>query len=364
MKRLLSVALVVVMLLSLASCSLFNDDSIVKFGETYTHKDPDGLAYDERKALFTEDFGATLVEMSSEDAMPDTMKYDEDGNIIGMWNDYDPTTGLASSWTNFETMETVEEVGDLGKPDESLMLQFKGNIDVAAVVYGKDGVAVRAFLYIFLADAADKDACIDAMKTYYEVDMTSESDKVLVLDKDAAGIEADLTAYAELLGAEVTDKSATGYADLLKMTYGLKFYGFNPYAPCSAAVDPEGLDFDSKIVITSNGAYSFMTEYASLEENMKGRTDIIYGKDGKAIAHYTYYEFNDKAAADQLFEVADKALTAAERVSDTVVMDKYVGQTFDEIITSYIGYNVLKSDSIEDYATMVEETYLGMRYEE
>lgn len=120
---------------------------------------------------------------------------------------------------------------------------------------------------------------------------------------------------------------------------------------------------DEKVILTSNGSYSFTDE--ALEKNMSVRTDVIYGYQGKAVAHYIYYEYSNKTDADKLMTAQDGNFFGdAVRITDIVVRDQLVGQNMQDIIAAYIGYGVLKDDSIESYVTNVEESYFMMRYEQ
>lgn len=362
MKKLLAVVLVLAMALSLTACDLFSDDSVVQFEEAYTHHDPDGLKYDERKVLINKNFGTELENNINSMAYPDTLKYDDDGGVVGMY-DYDPATGIASGWTDLTTGEFHEEEQDLGMPDEALMVSFSGTVTLGSVIYGNEDKAVYAYLYVFLSDAADQDAVQENMELYYAIPMTEESDTVLVFEQDAAAISAKFQEWQELYGQTQSDRSATGYASNLQLDFGLKNYGVNPYAPYGDIVDPTDVDFDERVLLTSNGAYSFVDE--SLEKALLVRTDVIYGYQGKAVAHYIYYEYSDKASADELIEQKDgNFFGEATRISDTVVQDQLVGQNFQDIVNSYIGYSVLQDDSLEGYVTNVEETYFAMRYDQ
>ena len=70
-KKVISAVLTMALLLSMAGCSLFSDDSIVKLGEDYTHKDPKGLKYDQRIVLQKTDFQNTLEDADNAAAYPD-----------------------------------------------------------------------------------------------------------------------------------------------------------------------------------------------------------------------------------------------------------------------------------------------------
>lgn len=362
MKKVLAVLMTLALVLCMTGCSsLFSDNTIVKFEDAYTHKDPQGLTYTERQVLINKNFGTLLEDMVSAMAYPSTIKMDDQGNMVGMY-DYDETTGMSYGWTDLTTGEYIAEETDLGKPDESLMLKLAGDVTLGAVVYGKDDKCEAAYVYAFLSDAADKDAVLANMPLYYGVTLEAESDKVLVCKADEAAVDAKFDEYAALLG-EQSDRSAASYADNLKMEFGMRAYGVNPFKPTSAAKDPEGLQFDTKQVLTSNGTYSFVDE--SLEKDMKVRTDVLYGYQGKTVAHYTYYEYNTKEAADKLMENATGALySTPERVSDTVVMDYQDSKMVADTIALYIGYNVMSDDSFDSYVNNVEESFFMMRYGE
>lgn len=361
MKKVLALLLTLVLTLTLSACSLFSDTSIVKFEELYTHKDPSGLKYTERKTLMNKSFGTMLTEMVNSMAYPDNMKYDEQGNIIGMY-DYDPATGKSMGWTDMETGEFIAEETDLGLPDESLMLKLSGDVLLGGVVYGNEDKAVCAYVYAFLTDAADQEAVKTSLESFYGLSMTAEKDTVLVCKQDEAAVNARFTEYAEVYGMATPTQDASAYAELLQLELGLRFYGVNPFKPTDAAKDPTDIQYDTKQVLTSSGAYSFAD--SSLESGMKGRTDVIYGYQGKAVAHYTYYEYNTREGADKLMEFSvGNFFTVPERLSDTVVMEKQVGQELADTISLYIGYQVLKDDSYDSYVTNVEESFFMMRYE-
>lgn len=361
MKKVLALALALVLVLSAAGCGLFSDDSIVQFEELYTHKDPEGLKYDARTALINRNFGTTLEENVNMMAYPDTVRYDEEGNIVGIY-DYDPETGLASGWMDTATGEFVAGEVDLGKPDESLMIHLKGSVVMGCVVYGNEDKAIYACLYAFLADAADKDVVAANLEQLYGLTMTAESETVLVCKQDEAFIDAQFLQWQELYGQIQSDRSAAGYAENLKLEYGLSNYGVNPYKPCSEMSDPTDLTFDDKAILTCKGDYSFVDQ--SLEKELTGRTDVIYGLDGEVVGHHTYYEFSSKAAADKLMDAADTNLYNPVRVSDTVVLDRLTGSDLQDLINAYIGYNVLTDASFEGYIANVEGTFFAMRYEQ
>ena len=259
MKKLLTmVALMVAVVFSCTGCSssLFSDESTVKFGDTYTHTDPKDLTYDDRIVLKDDSMSSKLEDYVNSDAYPDTMMYDDNGNVIGMYN-YDPTTGLAKGWNNLQDGTYTEfpegQEVDLGMPDESKMISISGDVSMGAVVYGNKDEAVSAYLYLFLADASDKDTVKNAAESAFGLTLTEESDTVLscVQDKDAI---ADEFSMEEEAGYTVDTKNAEAYAEILKQVYGLSTYGGeNPYKPYADHQDPEGLQFDQKIVMTGSG---------------------------------------------------------------------------------------------------------------
>lgn len=362
MKKLVAIGLVLVMVTLLAGCSLFSDNSVVQFEDIYSHQDPEGLKYDERKVMINKDFGSAMEEMVNSMAYPDVMKYDDAGNMVGMY-DYDPETGLAGGYIDLTTNEFVVEEVDLGKPDESMMLHLTGEVTLGCVVYGNENKAVAAFLYAFLTEAGDREQVMINLETYYGLTMTGESDTVLVCRQDEAAIDAQFQQWQEYYGQMQSDRSATGYADNLKFNLGLKNYGVNPYKPCSGITDPEDIEFDEKVILTSNGTYSFAD--ASLEADMASRTDVVYGYEGKVVAHYTYYEYQNKASADKLVDAQDgNFYGTAVRISDTAVQDQVIGQSLQDLLNAYIGYGVLQDDSFEGYVNNVEGTYFSMRYEQ
>lgn len=361
MKKVLALLLTLVMTLSLTACSLFSDTSIVKFEAFYTHKDPTGLTYTERTALINKSFAATLMETVNAMAYPDTMKYDDEGNIIGMY-DYDAETGKASGWMELATGEYIAEEADLGLPDERLMIRLAGDVVLGGVVYGNGSKTVCAYVYAFLTDAADADAVSNSLADVYGLEMTAEKDTVLVCRQDEVAVEAKFAEYEALYGMALSAHDAAAYADMLQLELGLRFYGVNPFKPTGEVKDPTDIQYDTKQVLTSNGAYSFVEE--SLEKGMSVRTDVIYGYQGKAVAHYIYYEYSAKENADKLMENSSgNFFSTPERLSDTVVMDHLTGQELQDTIAAYIGYQVMEDDSFDSYVTNVEESYFMMRYD-
>lgn len=359
MKKVISLVLAMALLLSMAGCGLFSDNSVVKLGEDYTHKDPKDLSYDQRVVLRGEDFQDTLEEMVNAAAYPDTMVYDDDGNTIGIYN-YDAETGLASGWTDltdgtYTEYPAGEEV-DLGKPDASLMVEIPGTVTLYFVVYGNKGSAEAAYIYAMLSDAAAKDQVTEIMGDYYGLTLSAESDTVLTGQQDQTAIDAafsDMESY----GMTFDTKDADAYADILKQTYGVRTYGgVNPFAPYADHKDPEDLDYDQKVVLTGNGAAAVQEQYA---DDVSSITTFLYGKNGEIVADYTYIECPSKDAADEL----ESDMTNMIRVSDTVLEQVLTGDELTNTVNAYIGYNVLKDNSVDEYVRMIEEIYYSEIYE-
>ena len=283
MKKLLTmVALMTAVVFACTGCSssLFSDESTVKFGDTYTHTDPKDLTYDDRIVLKGDSMSSLLEDYVNSDAYPDTMMYDDDGNVIGMY-DYDATTGLAKGWNNLQDGTYTEfpegQEVDLGMPDESKMISISDDVSMGAVVYGNKDEAVSAYLYVFLSDASAKDDVKNAVESAFGLTLTEESDTVLscVQDKDAI---AEQFSMEEEAGYTVDSKNAEAYAEILKQMYGLSTYGGeNPYKPYADHQDPEDLQFDKKVVMTGSGEQAVQEGY---EKDVTSITDYIYGYEG------------------------------------------------------------------------------------
>ena len=359
MKKVISAVLTLALLLSLAGCGLFSDNSIVKLGEDYTHNDPKDLTYDQRVVLRGENFQDDLEDMVNSAAYPDTMMYDDDGNIIGMYT-YDAETGLATGWTNLAdgtyTEYAAGEEVDLGKPDASQMIEIPGTVTLYFVVYGNKGSAEAAYVYAILSDASAKELVETNMEACYGLTLTEESDTVLTAVQDQDTIDA---AFQEMedYGMTFDTKDADTYADILKQTYGVRNYGgVNAFKPYDGHKDPTDLDYDQRVVLTGNGAAAVTEEYA---DDVSSITTFVYGKDGEVVADYTYIQCPSKDAADEL----ESNMTNMTRVDDTVLMQETTGQNMSDTLTAYIGYNVLKDKSVDEYVRMIEETYYSEIYE-
>lgn len=361
MKRLMSLVLAVVLVLSLTACDLFANKAAVKLGDSYTHTDPKDLSYDTRTVLRRQNFGEMLESYINTDAYPDTMVYDEEGNIIGLY-DYDPETGLALGWNNFSdgsynAFPEGEEV-DLGKPDPDALVTLPGTVDLYVVLYSKDGTPVAQYTYLCLTDEGAKAPLEEAMPSFYGMELTEAEAKVLVCgwDRDAIAAEMDMV---ENQGA-LASRDAAGYTDYVKQAFGAREYGMvNPYKPYAEHKDPEGLEFDQKVILTGSGEAAVTEEYVS---DISSMTDYIYGKDGQVVAQYTYYECPSKEAADKLMEPG-ALFNNAQRLTDTVILCAQEGQTMENLLSAYIGYNVLKDTSVDAYVQMLQETYFTAVYE-
>lgn len=358
MKRILSVLLAAALALSLAGCGLFSDSSVVKLGDSYTHKDPKGVKYDTRLVLKRDGFGKDLEQAVNVSAYPDSMIYDNDGNVIGIY-DYDDETGLAVGWTNmssgsYTAFAPGEEV-DLGKPDESMMIAIPGDVTLYFVVYGNKDSTESAYMYLMLSDSAAKDTVKSSVEACYGVVLTEESETVLTAVQDANYISSQF-ADMESYGMSFDVKSADAYAEILSQTYGVRAdSGSNPYKPYAGHSDPEDLDFDQRVVLTGSGAAAVDEKYDGYITSM---TDYIYGKDGKVVAQYTYYECATKENSDELMDSG--SFFNPVRISDTVIQASVTGQDMADIIAAYEGYNVVKDDSVDEYVRMIEETYFSV----
>lgn len=360
MKKLICAVLALVMAFSLVGCGLFSDSTIVKFTDSFTHKDPEGLKYDQRLAMRNESFDITMEEIASSAAYPDIMMYGEDGSMVGMYN-YDPSTGLAAGYTDLATGEYTafpagEEV-ELGMPDESLLVELVGAVTLGFVVYSNEGAAQCAYVYFLLSDPADKEIVREQAQNFFTCELTDAGDNVLSGILDADYIAADFELNETYYGQSFETKDAAAYGEILSMSFGVREFGkANPYKPYEGHTDPEGLDFDKRSVLTGSGEYAVVDPYY---KDMKCLTDYIYGKDGKVVAHYSYYEFGTKETVDEMMKTPDNYFNNAVRISDTVIQASLSGDELADTITAYIGYSVLKSDSFDEYVKMVCESFLS-----
>ncbi len=356
MKKALSLVFAAVMLLSLAGCSLFSSKSVVKLGD-YTHRDPIGVFYDKRIVLKGARFGNTLEQYYNEDAYPDTTVYDDDGNPIGMY-DYDAETGKASGWTSItDGTHTDFEAGkevDLGKPDQSKMISIPGDVTLYFVLYGDVDMAVHSFMYIIMSDASAKETVVKALDEVYGVELDEKSDTILYAEQDMEAIESDIKTAKED-GFESDSEGIDVFAEVLEQYYGVHEYkGEQAYKPYAKREDPKEVSFDAFVVLAGPGDQAVTEDYIDCVTSM---TAILYAKDGNVVGQRIYYECPSKDAADKLMSGADDFIFNATRESDTVILGEVIGKEMDDLVTAYMGYNVLKDQSIGEYTRMVEETY-------
>ena len=56
-------------------------------------------------------------------------------------------------------------------------------------------------------------------------------------------------------------------------------------------------------------------------------------------------------------------MTNMTRVSDTVLEQVLTGDELANTVNAYIGYNVLKDNSVDEYVRMIEEAYYSEIFE-
>lgn len=361
MKKVFAWMLVLAMVFSMAGCGLFADDSRVVLSDTFSHQDPKGLEYEERVVLKGDGYAELLEETVNAAAYPNTMVMDETGAPIGMYI-YDETTGLATGWMNFADGSTNmypegEEI-DLGMPDESLMIDIPGTVDMAAVVYGNAGKAVSAHFYLLYSDESAKDLVISSAATALALEFTETSEGVLSCVKDEAAIAADF-AMQEEFGMVFAAKDAQAYAKYLKQYYSLKIENAaNPYVPYSGHVDPEGLDFDRRAVLTGPGTFAVEQEHG---DHLKCMTDYIYEKDGVVVAQYIYFEFDSAAYAQAAYDA--NTTFNQKLITDTVLMGSLEGEEMQSVLDQYMGYNMISDKALDTYVTYLEGAFESTVYE-
>ena len=356
-KKIAAMALVCAMALTTTGCSLFVNESVVKFTDEYQHEDPSDMKGKEKIALKREGFEVFLEEMVNAEAYPNTLIMDEEGNITGMY-DYDETTGLAYGWTDvldgsYVAFEEGEEV-DLGKPDQSKMIDIPGTVTLGVVVYGEgeaDSAPATAYVYAFLTDPAAADLVTNGMKDVYDISLSAEDEKTLLGTLDSAYIETQFE-----MGGITDNKTVKTFAMLLQQTFGAIEVGSeSAFKPYEGHEDPADLDFDERVVLTAAGEAAMVEEYIDYVPTM---SIYLYGKEGKIVGQYIYYECKSAEAAEEL--IADNYFMGEmELVEDDVIKETLVGAELEEMVTSFIGYSVLKDDTLEDFTRMTEETYFA-----
>ena len=53
----------------------------------------------------------------------------------------------------------------------------------------------------------------------------------------------------------------------------------------------------------------------------------------------------------------NKVYPKAERVADTVILVATTGQDMQDELSAYMGYNVIKDKSVDEYVRMLQETF-------
>lgn len=356
MKRIFSITLVLAMILSLASCGLFSNDSVVKLGD-YTHNDPKDLKYDKRVVLKGENFGENLASNMSQEAYPDTMVYDKSGNPIGMY-EYDESTGLATGWTKFGDNSHIDfEKGkevNLGKPDESKMVKFSDAVALYAVAYGNEDKPVSTYYYIFLKNKADKDTVKSGMENIYGLKFTEENDTVLTAVQDEKAINEVIKQIAEASGeSSAEDINFDSYVNSLVNDYQIKKESNAAIKPFAGYTDPTDFEYDKKVVLAGSAEYAVDENLIS---DVTSLTSVIYGKDGNVVANFNYYECPSKESADKIAESLKSA--NPKHISDTVICISYTGKEMQNELKKYMGYKIIKDTSIDEYIRMNEDTFL------
>ena len=356
-KKIAALALIGMMVFASTGCSLFANDAVVKFTDEYQHEDPDDLKGKERVALKCETFDVILEEMVNAEAYPDTTMMDEDGNIIGLY-DYDETTGLAMGWTNmtdgtYTAFEPGQEL-NLGMPDESKMIDIPGAVTLGVVVYGEgeeESAPAMTYVYTFLENPEAAELVTQKMEEVYGVVLTAQDDKTLLGYMDQAYMN---DVFEQM---EVKDgKTVRTYAALMQQIFAAVEVGtesaFEPYA---GHEDPEDLEFDECVVLTAAGQNAMTEEYLDYVPTM---TIYLYGKEGKIVGQYIYYECKSPEAAEELID-DEYFMGDMELIDDKVIKETLTGQKLEDMVNLYIGYSVLKDDTLEDYLRMAEETYFA-----
>lgn len=245
------------------------------------------------------------------------------------------------------TLPAGEEV-DLGKPDAALMTEIPGDVTLYFVVYGEKDETVSVHQYLMLSDAAAKDTVKSAVESVFGVTLSEESDTVLLAVEDQDYIAAQFDALADY-DSGITGRDAASYAELLKQSYGVREYtGTNAFKPYAGHEAPTDLEYDQRVVLTGSGEAVVPEEYA---KDVGSITDYLYGSKGDIVAQYTYIECPSKDAADELMD--NEVLSNIQRVSDTVLLISYTGKDLNDLVSAYMGYNVLKDKSVDEYVRMI-----------
>ena len=220
MKKLIALALALILVLSFAACQQEKETS---YGDHFDSVTPSEMVDHNKILLERADFDQYIESILNIQAYPDTLMYNSDGTeLIGMYI-YDAETGLATGWTDLttgeqHTYEAGKEV-NLGKPDPDKLVQLD-TIKLGITVYEKDDKVTGAELYFFLADPADGQTLVSFMANYFSEPVTKETDTLYKIIKDEAAVLADF-ATEESAGNAFYSKNALEYISVLKLNYGV-----------------------------------------------------------------------------------------------------------------------------------------------
>lgn len=220
MKKLIAIALMLALTLTLVAC----DSGETGYKDHFTHVTPEEMTDHSKILLERADFAEYIESVLNVQAYPDLLIFDDAGyEVVGMYI-YDPETGLATGWTDLITGEkTMYEAGreiDLGKPDPSKMVQFKGTVKVGAVVYHKDGLVTGAELDFFLSETEDASLLKNYMETYQGETLEEVSGNHYRVVKDQAAVDEDFAAESAA-GGSFFNMTAENYVSILTLNYGV-----------------------------------------------------------------------------------------------------------------------------------------------
>ena len=213
------IAIVLLLALVLAGCG-----KDTGYGDHFNHTIPEEMDGYEQVLLERADYAEYIESLMNVMAYPDLLTFDETGyTVTGMYI-YDPETGLATGWTDLATGDKIVygagQEKDLGKPDPSKMVDFKGTVKLGFVVYHKDNKPTGLEMYFFLSDASDAALLQRFMVDYRSELLTQESELVYKVIKDEKGVEEDFKAEIAS-GAGFYDKNLNDYLSILKLNYGV-----------------------------------------------------------------------------------------------------------------------------------------------
>lgn len=216
-------SIVIFLLLALVLTACGNQGS-TGYGDHFVHETPADKVEHQKLLLERDDFAEHMESILNVQAYPDLFIFDDTGyEVVGTYI-YDPATGLATGWTDLATGEQIlYEAGhekNLGKPDASKMVDFKGTVKLGFAVYEKDGKATGAELYFFLSEPEDAQKLERFLLDYHGEALTAESETVYKIVKDEKTVAADF-AKEEKAGNPFFNENADDYASILKIHYGV-----------------------------------------------------------------------------------------------------------------------------------------------